>query len=89
VTCLSNKGKISINEKNVKKTILENTKAKWNGIDMILSLIKQDDVIFISKILAYKMSSSSREDEVSVGFIDATYKMSIDRIEFNLCDILQ
>lgn len=89
VTGLSNKGKIPINEKNVKKTVLENTKTKWNGRSMMLSLIKQDDVRFISKILAYQMNSSSREDEVSAGFINAVYKMCVDKVEVNLCEILK
>ena len=56
---------------------------------MMLSLIQQDDVIFISKILAYKMSFSSREDEFTIGFINASYKMCFERVEVNLCEILK
>lgn len=42
---------------------------------MMLSLIKQDDMKLITKILSYNMSSYSREDEISIGFVNASYKM--------------
>lgn len=86
---LINKGKIPISEKNVKKFVLDNTKTKWNGRGMMLSLIQQDDVGFIIKILSYKMSSSSREDGVSTRFINTTNKMCVERVEVNLCKIIK
>ena len=56
---------------------------------MMLNLIEQDDVRFIKKILAYKMSSRSRENEIFIDFINHTYKMCIDKIKVKLCEILK
>ena len=56
---------------------------------MMLRKIEQDNVRFLTKILAYKMISSSREDTVSTGFINVVYKMCVDKVEVNLCEIMK
>lgn len=56
---------------------------------MMLSIIEYDYVRCIAKIIAYKMSSSSREDYILVGFINVAYKMCDDRIEHNVCEIMK
>ena len=62
-------------------------KTKWNERAIIVALTKKDDVRLISKILEYKVNSSSREDEVSKNIINAYYKKCVSRIEIKPCEI--
>ena len=53
VTGLSKEGSVPIGEKLVKKKVESYTKVVYNGKSMVISSIKQDDVRFLSKIIAY------------------------------------
>ncbi len=92
----SQKGRLAIspiaipfNEKNVNKFVLENTKSIYNGRGIIITKIKQDDVRFVSRIIATKICSISREHDMEVGLIHATYKLCIEREKVNLSKILR
>lgn len=86
---LCNKGSISINEKNVKKLVLENTKSAYSRRGIVTSKIKQDDVIFMSRIIAKKICSSSRDNDMVVGFVQEAYKICADKEKFNLSEVLR
>lgn len=60
----------------------------YNGKAMILSTIKQDDVRYVIRIIASNICASSKEDELSAGFIYAAYKIVVDKEQVNLCEIL-
>ena len=73
----------------VKKKVESYTKVVYNGKAMVISSIKQDDVTFLSKIIAYSVCASSKIDEISIGFIYATYKMCVEKEQVNLSEILR
>ena len=89
VTALCNEGSIPVNEKNVKKLVLDNTKSFYNGRGIVISKIKLDDVKFLSGIIAARMCYSSKEDDMAAGFIQVAYKICVDREKVNLCEILR
>ncbi|WP_233109398.1 hypothetical protein, partial [[Clostridium] innocuum] len=61
VTRLSKVGEIPLNEKNMRKIVLDNTGSSYNGRGIVISKIKQDDVRYLCKILTTKFCGSSRE----------------------------
>lgn len=80
VTRLCNQGSIPLNEKNVKKIMIENTKSTYNGRGIIISQIKKDDVTFVrfvSKMISTKLYSSSSDDELAARFVHASYKLCV------------
>ena len=56
---------------------------------MVISSIKQDDVIFLSRIIAYSTCASSKIDEFSPRFIYVAYKMCVEKDKVNLSEILR
>ena len=78
VAGLTNEGAITINEKNVKKAMLENTKSEYNERCIMISKIKKHDVKFINRIIASKICLISREDDMVARFIHASYKICIE-----------
>lgn len=52
VTILCNQGSVPIGEKLVKKKVERYTKVVYNGKAMVINTIKQDDVRFLSRIIA-------------------------------------
>ena len=77
VTSLRKKGIVSVGDKLVKKKVELNTKAIYNGKAMVINTIRQHDVRFLSRIIAYSICASSKSDELLVGFIYSTYKIFI------------
>ena len=73
----------------VKKKVESYTKVVYNGKAMVISSIKQDDVIFLSRIIAYSVCASSKIEELSARFIYTTYKMCVKKEKVNLSDILR
>ena len=63
----------------IKKKVENYTKAIYNGKAMVINSIKQDDVRFLSRIIAYLVCSSSKIDELLAGFIYATYKICVEK----------
>ena len=72
VTGLSKQGSVPIGEKMVNKKVESYTKVVYNGKAMVINTIKQDDVRFLSRIIAYSICASSKINELLVGFIYAT-----------------
>ena len=60
VTSLSKQGRVPIGEKMVKKKVESYTKVVYNGKDMMIITIKKDDVIFLSRIIAYSICEISK-----------------------------
>ena len=89
VTSLSKQGSVPIGEKLVKKKVESYTKVVYNGKAVVIGSIKKDDVIFLSRIISYLVCASSKIDELSVGFIYATYKMCVEKEQVNLSEILR
>lgn len=89
VTRLCNQGSIPLNEKNVKKFVIENTKSTYNGREIVISQIKKDDVRFVKKIIATKLCSSSRDDGLVARFVHVTYKVCVEKVQVNSCEILR
>ena len=56
---------------------------------MVISTIKQDDMRFLSRIIAYLVCASSKIDEILVGLIYAAYKICVEKEEVNLSEILR
>ena len=77
VTSLSKQGSVPIGEKLVKKKVESYTKAVYNGKAMVINTIKQDDVIFLSRIISYSICASSKIDKFFVGFFYAAYKLCV------------
>ena len=73
----------------VKKKVGSYTKAIYNGNAMVINKIKQDDVRFLSRIIAYFVCASFKIDELSARFIYATYKKCVEKEQVNLCEILR
>ena len=73
----------------VKKKVESYTKVVYNGKAMVISTIKQDDVSISNRIIAYFVCASSKIDELSTGFIYATYKICIEKEQVNLSEILR
>ena len=48
----------------VKKKVENYTKAVYNGKAMVINTIKQDDVRFLSRIIAYVVCATSETDEM-------------------------
>ena len=63
VNGLSKQGSVPIGEKLVKKKVESYTKVIHNGKAMVINTIKQDDVRFLSIIIAYSICASSKIDE--------------------------
>ena len=59
VTTLIKQGSVPIGEKMVKKKVESYTKAVYNGKAIIISSIKKDDLIFLSRIISYLICASS------------------------------
>ena len=89
VTGLSKQGSVPIGEKLVKKKVESYTKAIYNGKTMVISSIKQDDVRFLSRIIAYLVCTNSKIDELLVGFIYTAYKICVEKEQVNLSEILR
>lgn len=89
VNSLSKSGVILFNEKNVKKTVLDNTKSSYNGKGIVISKIQQDDVRYLCKILTSKFCANSREDDMATGMIHVAYLMCVDKIQVDMCEILR
>lgn len=89
VTSLRYEGYIALNKKNMKKVVLGNAHSTYNGRGIVISKIKQDDVIFFRKTMTSKMCSSSREDDVAIGFVHVVYMIHVDKSKVKLCEILR
>ena len=89
VTGLSKQDTISIGEKMVKKKVENYTKVVYNGKAMVISTIKKNDVIFLSRIISYSICASSKIDELLAGLIYAAYKICIEKEQVNLTEILR
>ena len=89
VTGLRKKGSVPIGEKMVKKKVESYTKVVYNGKAMVISSIKQDDVRFLSRIIAYSVCASSKIDELSARFMYAAYKICVEKEQVNLNEILR
>ena len=89
VTSLCEQGSVPIGEKLVKKKVVSYTKAIYNGKAMVINTIEQDDVIFLCRIIAYSICASSKIDELSAGFIYASYKIFVEKEQVNLSEILR
>lgn len=90
VTSPSKEGSNPIGEKIVNKKVEQFTKVVCNTQKItIMSTIKQDDVRFVSRIIAVGICASSRIDELSARFIHASYNIVVEKEQVNLCDILQ
>ena len=61
----------------------------YNGKAMVISTIKQDDVRFLSRIIAYLGCASSEIDEMSTRIIYTTYKICVEKEQVNLNEILR
>ena len=77
VTGLSKEGCVPISDKMVKKKVESYTKEVYNGKAMVISTIKQDNVRFLSRIIAYSICASSNIDELSTRFIYVDYKICV------------
>ena len=75
---LSKQGSLPIGEKLVKKKVELNTKVDYNGKVMVINTIRQHDVRFLSRIIAYSICASSKSDELSTRFIYAAYKIFVE-----------
>ena len=89
VTSLSKKGSVPIGEKMVKKKVESYTKGVYNGKTMVINIVKQDDVRFLSRIIAYSICGSSKIDGRLARFIYATYKLWIEKEQVNLSEIMR
>ena len=65
ITSLRKQGSAPIGEKLVKKKVESYTKVVYNGMTMVINTIKQDDVEFLTRIIAYYICASSKIDEFS------------------------
>ena len=83
VTSLRKQGNIPIGEKIIKKKVESYTKSVYNGKEMVISTIRQHDVRFLSKILAYSICASSKSDELLAGFIYVAYKICFEKEQVN------
>ena len=72
----------------VKKKVESYTKVVYNGKAMVINTIKQDDVRFLSRTIAYSIRASLKIDELSIRFIYATYKICVEKEQVNLNEIL-
>ena len=73
----------------VKKKVESYTKVVYNGKAMVINTIKQDDVRFMSRIIAYSICASSKIDELSAKFIYPTYNICVEKEQVNLNKILR
>ena len=89
VTSLCKQGNVPIGEKLVKKKVESYKKVVYNGKAMVINTIKQDDVRFMSRIIAYSICESSKIDELSTGFIYAIYKICVENEQVSLSEILR
>lgn len=89
VTGLCKQGSVPIGEKMVKKKVESYTKAVYNGKAMVINTIKQDDVRFLSRIIAYSLCASSKIDELLAGYIYVAYKICVEKKQVNLSEILR
>ena len=71
------------------KKVESYTKAIYNGKAMVIDTIKQEDVRFLSRIIAYSICPNSKIDELSVEFIYTAYKICVDKEQINLSEILR
>ena len=55
----------------------------------MISTIRQHDVRFLSRIIAYSICASSKSDEFSTSFIYAAYKIYIEKEQVQLSEILR
>ena len=56
---------------------------------MVINTIRQHDVRFLSRIIAYSICASSKSDELSTSYIYTTYKIFIEKEKVNLREILR
>ena len=56
---------------------------------MVVNTIRQHDVRFLSILIVYSICASSMSDELSTGFIYATYKIFVEKEQLNLSEILR
>lgn len=89
VISLSKIGVIPFNEKNVKKTVMDNTKSSYNGRGIVVSKIIQDDARYVCKILTSKFCANSREDDMAAGMVHVAYLMCIEKVQVDMCEILR
>ena len=54
---------------------------------MVINTIKQDDVKFLSRIIAYSICASSKIDELLARFIYVAYKICVEKEQVNLSEI--
>ena len=79
VSGLSKQGSVPIGEKLVKKKVESYTKVVYNGKAMMINTIRQHEVIFLSRIIAYSIYASSKSDELSTDFIYVAHKIFIEK----------
>lgn len=89
VTSLSKQGSVPIGEKMVNKKVENYTKAFYNDKAMMINTIQQYDVCFLTRIIAYSLCASSKNDELSAGFIYVAYKICVEKEQVNLSEILR
>ena len=89
VSGLSKQVSVPIGNKMVKKKVESYAKVVYNGKAMVTSAIKQDDVRFLSIIIAYSICASSKIDKMLGRFIYAAYKICVEKEQVNLSEILR
>ena len=73
VTSLRKQGSVPIGAKLVKKKVEIYTKEIYNGKAMAIKTIRQHDVRYLSRIIAYCICASSKNDLLSTDFIFVAY----------------
>ena len=67
----------------VKKKLESYTKEVYNGKAMLINSIKQNAMRFLTRIIAYSVCASSKNDKLSTGFIYATCWERASKSEWN------
>ena len=60
-----------------------------DGRNMKIDKFKQVDLRLILKIIGYKVNYNTRLNYVLTRFIHATYMMTVEKENINMCDILR
>ena len=87
VTGLPNKGSNLVNTRHAHKLVEANMNSYFDGRNMKVNNIQDEEVKVISKILGYKFNNSSSVDSIPAGFIHTTY-VAVHGEEVNLCEIV-
>lgn len=89
VTSLSNECFNLVNDKNVRQTVERNLYTRFDGRNMKVDMIQDKGVKVLSRLFGYKLNHSSRVNDVTVGFMPATYIMEFEKRMVNLCEIVR